>query len=492
MNTRRHRIRPTLLAVGLTIGLAAVLATPAATQDATIENQLNETVAMFQQARVENWDLYAPKTFEEALKNLSDAQERFRKGGKIEDIRKELDKARTNLATAERSVEIGVIVLTDAITARSDALAAGAPDHSPEEWKDAKETMYEAGRSVEKGDSNDARKKASEAENKFRKSELTAIRVDLLGTARQAREAAQEADAEEKAPQTYAEGVQALAAAESTLKGDRYQRGEAKDHAKAATAAFQHATYIAGMVDRVEADNPKEFEKLQRQHEAVLAEVASTLSMQLDFTEGIPRAGAAVLAGVQSLKTDRNNLSEELRETSTVADSLGLALMQVEQKKESVTAAMRTEQKRQHDLSELQNLFDSDQASVIRQGDEVICRVYGLSFPVGSSEIQPQNFGLLTRIQRALRIFPEAQVVVEGHTDAMGDDDLNQRLSQERADAVRQYIVANMPNSASRIETKGYGESSPLASNDSPEGRAKNRRIDIRLTSLYGGGASTR
>lgn len=488
MKTPGYQARFAVLVVCVVVAMTAV----AATKDPTIENQLSDTEAMFQQARIDNWDLYAPKAYEEARKNLDNALEKFRKGGKIEDIRKEMDKARTSLAAAERHVEIGAVVMTEAITARADALAAGAPDHSAEEWKDAKKTMHEAGRSVEQGDSNEARKKATKAEDQFRAAEMTAIRVSLLGAAREARDAAQEADADEKSPQTFAEGVKALESAESTLKGDRYQRGEARDHAKAATDAFQHATYIAGLVDHVEADKSERFEDLQRQHEAVLAAAAATLNMRVDFTEGIPRAGADLLAGLESLKTDRNNLRDELNATADRADSLSQALAQVEQKKQSVTAEMQIEQKRQRDLRELEDLFTSDQASVVRQGDEVICRIYGLSFPVGSSEIQPQNFELLTRIQRALRIFPAANVVVEGHTDAVGDDDLNQRLSQERAEAVRQYIVANMPNAAMRIRTEGYGESSPLTSNDTAAGRAKNRRIDIRLTDLYGGGISMR
>lgn len=488
MKTPGYQARVAVLVVCVVVAMTAI----AATKDPTIENRLSDTEAMFQQARIDNWDLYAPKTYEEARKNLDKALEKFRKGGEIDQIREELDKARTSLAAAERHVEIGAVVMTDAITARTDALAAGAPDHAADEWKDAKETMHDAGRSVEQGNSNDARKKASKAEGEFRKSELTAIRVSLLGAARQARDAAQAADAEKKSPQTYAEGIEALEAAESTLKGDRYQRGEARDHAMAATDAFKHATHIAGLVDRVKADDPAQFEAQQREHEAVLAEAATALNMRVDFSEGIPQAGTSIIAGMHSLKTDRNNLRDELTMTATRADSLRLALMQVQEKKQSVTATMRTEQYRQQNMRELEDLFTADQASVIRQGDEVICRVYGLSFPVGSSEIQPQNFELLTRIQRALRIFPEAEVVVEGHTDAAGDDDLNQRLSQERADAVRQYIVANMPNSAMRITTKGYGESSPLTSNDSLAGRAKNRRIDIRLTDLYGVDVSLR
>jgi len=484
MKTRNCRGLPALLALGLVVALTST----AAAQDPTIESQISATASTFQQAREDSWDLYAPKTFDEASRSLAKAQEKFREGGEIDEIRKELDKARTRLAEAARYAQIGALVLTDAIKARSDALATGAPDHAPDEWKDAKETLHEAGRKVEKGESNDARKKAAEAESKFRKAELKAIRVDLLGTARQARDAAKEAAADEKAPRTYAEGQQALDAAESTLKGDRYQWAETKAQAQAATEAFRHAVYIAGLLDRVEADNPVRFEDHQRQHEAVLAQVAKALNMQVDFTEGVAGAGEAILAGVQSLRTDRDNLREELYETASLADSLSLTLMRVEEKKESVTAAMRTEQKRRQDMRELEDLFPADQASVIQQGDEVICRLYGLSFPVGSSEIQPQNFQLLTQIQRALRIFPDAAVVVEGHTDAAGDDDLNQRLSEGRADAVRQYIVANMPNAAARITTRGYGESSPLASNDSAAGRAKNRRIDIRLTDLYGGG----
>ena len=180
MKTTGYRVRPALL----TLGLAVALMTSAAAQDATTtEGQLSATAAMFQQARNHNWDLYAPKTFEEARESLARAQERFHAGGKIDGIREELDKARTRLAAAERHVEIGAVVMTDAIAARSDALAAGAPDHAPDQWKDAKEAMHEAGRRVEKGESNNARKKAAEAESEFRTAELRAIRVDLLGGA---------------------------------------------------------------------------------------------------------------------------------------------------------------------------------------------------------------------------------------------------------------------------------------------------------------------
>ena len=70
---------------------------------------------------------------------------------------------------------------------------------------------------------------------------------------------------------------------------------------------------------------------------------------------------------------------------------------------------------------------------------------------------------------------------IAGHTDSQGNDQRNQALSERRASAVRQYLIANMAIPEVQISAVGYGESQPLASNESREGRAKNRRIDVRI-----------
>jgi OOP family OmpA-OmpF porin len=73
---------------------------------------------------------------------------------------------------------------------------------------------------------------------------------------------------------------------------------------------------------------------------------------------------------------------------------------------------------------------------------------------------------------------PGLHVVIEGHTDSVGSHGYNMKLSQRRADAVRDYMV-QQGISASRIETAAYGETRPVASNDTAAGRAQNRRVDI-------------
>jgi outer membrane protein OmpA-like peptidoglycan-associated protein len=129
----------------------------------------------------------------------------------------------------------------------------------------------------------------------------------------------------------------------------------------------------------------------------------------------------------------------------------------------------------------LEKFFTKEEASVIKEGENIVIRLYGINFPSGKSTILPESFGLLSKIQKAIRDFPERKIVIEGHTDSMGDETYNQELSLSRAKAVTAYLIANMGLAEDRISYTGYRESKPVASNDTNEGRSLNRRIDVVL-----------
>ena len=99
-------------------------------------------------------------------------------------------------------------------------------------------------------------------------------------------------------------------------------------------------------------------------------------------------------------------------------------------------------------------------------------------FEAGRATIDADSAGLLDRlIETALRC-PTANVEIAGHTDADGEDVRNQELSERRAQAVMEYLVkAGLP--ADRFTAVGYGSTQPVASNDTDEGKAQNRRIDF-------------
>jgi len=348
--------------------------------------------------------------------------------------------------------------------------------------------MREAGREIEKGNQNQARKKASQAAGLFRVAELQAIRTDLLGQANKVRAAALEADADDKAPKTFSKADGELQGAEQTLKGDRYQQDKAANLARQAALDFEHARLIAKEVDTIGEKNDGELEKSILANESALSGVATILAVSADYSRGFVPVAESVGSAASSLLADRADLQVQLLDrerrlaaASATIDSLDTTLAGLENRARSTDLALAANAKRNSDLKSVENLFGSDEATVLMQGDNLIIRLYGLSFQSGSSVIEPQNFQLLTKLQSALRTFPGTPVKVEGHSDSVGDDQYNQALSLKRAEAVRSYLVANMSGDEARLSAAGFGASVPLASNETAEGRGKNRRIDVRI-----------
>ncbi len=104
----------------------------------------------------------------------------------------------------------------------------------------------------------------------------------------------------------------------------------------------------------------------------------------------------------------------------------------------------------------------------------------GLLFAYDSDVVQPAAQANLTELARSLKKYPESSLLIVGHTDHMGDDMYNQRLSERRANAAAAYLEAQgIPRS--RIQTSGKGESEPVASNDSDAGRQQNRRVEVAI-----------
>jgi len=118
---------------------------------------------------------------------------------------------------------------------------------------------------------------------------------------------------------------------------------------------------------------------------------------------------------------------------------------------------------------------------VIRNGNDLILRMpSSITFPVGSFAIQPQFQSTLREVAQTLDGYSQTYVDVLGHTDATGSEAANQTLSVNRAQAVADYLATRGIVSA-RLAVRGYGESAPLATNDSEEGRALNRRVEIKV-----------
>ena len=100
-----------------------------------------------------------------------------------------------------------------------------------------------------------------------------------------------------------------------------------------------------------------------------------------------------------------------------------------------------------------------------------------VEFDTNKSFVKPAYHERIKEVADYMKRHSEVDAVIEGHTDSRGSDAYNQSLSQRRADSVRQYLIDKLGVSASRLTAKGYGESKPLADNNTAEGRQRNRRV---------------
>ncbi|MDR6144799.1 OmpA family protein [Sphingomonas sp. NCPPB 2930] len=124
---------------------------------------------------------------------------------------------------------------------------------------------------------------------------------------------------------------------------------------------------------------------------------------------------------------------------------------------------------------------------VVRQGDDLLLNLpSGITFAYNSSQVQPQFRQTLDQVADILSQYKQTYIDVYGHTDSTGSDAYNQRLSEQRAVSVADYLASRGVQPA-RIGTRGFGKSQPIASNDTEEGRAANRRVEIKIVPIREG-----
>ena len=104
---------------------------------------------------------------------------------------------------------------------------------------------------------------------------------------------------------------------------------------------------------------------------------------------------------------------------------------------------------------------------------------HGILFDTGSDRIRGESKPTLDMIGQMLKDHADLKLTIEGHTDNVGSAASNQTLSDKRAAAVRQFLIANYHVDAARLASKGLGSTKPAASNDTPEGRQQNRRVEL-------------
>ena len=278
-------------------------------------------------------------------------------------------------------------------------------------------------------------------------------RAAIEAAAKEATETAEEARL--MAVKQKAEEDAAAAAAAREAQARAQVEAEAKRRAEAETARAQAEQA------RIEAEKAKaEAERMKQEAQAAAAEAARQ-------KEEAEKAKAAALAQQQALAAEADKARQAAAESDNLRQAAEKAKQQAEYDKQELRARLLQQ------LNSILATRDSARGLVANMSDVL--------FRTGSSDLAPGARERLAKVSGIVLAYPSLHIAIEGHTDSVGSDEYNLSLSERRANAVRDYFVQQgIPSDT--VNARGFGKSDPVASNDTPEGRQQNRRVELVLS----------
>lgn len=413
-------------------------------------------------AQVKGSKYLAPQSYEVARKNLDsamsaahnnekeDASEAAAKGLKV------VDKMKKDTASSKH-------LLNDVLQARERAMAAGVATLQSEKLAELDKNLRKTSELIEDGSIEKAKRRRPELLQGYTQLELMALKKGTVELARTAIANAKKQGAERYAPKTLAQSEEKMALAASILDADRTQTSKAEVQAKNARWLAEKSAVITETVkDFDRRDYTKE--DIILWHQAQLNIVNEPIGGKLPFNESSDAVALSLKASIEKLKSAEGNYSQQLAATK--------------KEREAMLARDRAVKKQ---FETVQAMFSKQEANVYLQRQNVLISAHGFQFPSGVSEIQTANFPLMSKIVRAIKLFPNSRIDVSGHTDSTGAGHINKSLSQARAEKVSKFLSEVGDISSKRIKAVGYGESRPVASNMNAKGRAENRRVEITI-----------
>jgi OOP family OmpA-OmpF porin len=395
--------------------------------------------------------ILSPKNFESASDSLDKAKQARGRNKDQKDILHKTALAQAYLNKANETANMANQVIPGVIKERQDAITAQAPNYFSEKFESADADLKDITLDIESGKTSISDSKRSKLEARYNDLELQAIRQAKLGTARTNIEQAQKEGANKLVPQTVSWAEKKVNEDDAIITANRHDAAMVD---KASAEANAAAGRLLSMV---------------RQAKSSAQLTPEQLASRLETGQ--------VAMGVEEAKVVKTN--EELAKEKAALENQksDTALLAAD----NIKLEEKAKLEQQYEYARKQ--FNAEEAEVYKQGDKLVLRLKGLSFPKDQSVITTNNYPLLTKVQKVIKATAPESIVIEGHTDSTGSKAKNEKLSSARADAVEGYLKANNFVEGTKISAAGFGDSKPIASNKTNTGRAQNRRVDVILQS---------
>lgn len=428
--------------------------------------------------RQNQFNVLSPTLFAKAEQNLIDAKVSLQKGDKISYILDNVAKAKAQMKGAEKNVEVAKTALAKTIKAREEARAVGATIYEAD-YAQVEESFLDLTRAIEDDNLKWAKKNQDKVIDLYRALEVRAIKEKTLGEVRKTIDQAAKEGARKLAPELYAEANKELQAVDSFISKNPYKKAEMLK--KADTALFNAQRLVEQTRLRKKLQSMSS-SQVALWMEDMLGKITTSLTAPDMRNQSTQTQLDNIIGSINSMQSDRQFMGDQVKILQAEKVAKQQNEMRLASEKEAAEQRLAAERRFHKMYNEVQGFFRKEEAEVYKQGTQLVIRLRSIQFPVGKAIIMPSNYELLSKVQKAVRTFGEPTVVVEGHSDSTGSAATNEILSQQRADAVKEYLVANQTLPAANISAVGFGSVRPLASNATASGRAVNRRIDLIIT----------
>ncbi len=307
-----------------------------------------------------------------------------------------------------------------------------------------------------------------------------------LFEARNAVRIAHIAAADKYAPSIIAKADEQLRRAESAYRGKQDKRSIEAAAREAAQTAEESRVMAVKQKAEEEAQAQAAAEKKAADDRAATARADADAQARARAEADAARAQAEI-AKAEALKAAQEAARQKQEAEQAKAEALAQQQALAVEADKARQAAAQSDQLRQQAEKEKQDL----RARLLQQLNTVlatrdsarglIANMSDVLFKSGSADLLAGARERLAKVSGIVLAYPSLRLSVEGHTDSVGTDDYNQQLSEKRAEAVRQYLV-QQGISGETIVATGFGKTAPIASNETPEGRQQNRRVELVLS----------
>jgi outer membrane protein OmpA-like peptidoglycan-associated protein len=252
---------------------------------------------------------------------------------------------------------------------------------------------------------------------------------------------------------------------EEAFQAEQKERAKERETAALDRARAEEATRKLAELERLQAETAK----IAAERDRALAEAARLAAEnQAQQARVLAEQSARDKTAAEAARQVAEAQAQQAREAAAQAERDRAAAREAAAQAERDKVAFRDQLRQQ--LNQVLETRETARGLIVNLSDVL--------FDTGSATLKPGTREKLARVSGILLSHPELKLQVEGHTDSVGDEVYNQRLSENRADSVRSYLVAQ-GIASSAVTTKGFGKSQPVASNDTAAGRQQNRRVEL-------------